>query len=207
MVTTVGAGRSRPPVATGRAGCGPGRGSALGGGRWRPARRSSARPWAASGGSWPGRPGWRPCGGCHKFRLVRMQVHRLAVLGAGAALTQRTRAAAPVEHRPTARSDGHVVAGRAGDRAGMKVDREVVFGEAARHRWPQRDRFDRLGVAGGRERRAGLAATVGGVGQHLEPWPLPVKQRHPDGPSAALAGVSAAAVTRPVSGSAARWAL
>jgi hypothetical protein len=35
-------------------------------------------------------------------------------------------------------------------------------------------------VAGGGERRAGLAA-IGGVGQHLEPWPLPIKQRHPGG--------------------------
>ena len=56
-----------------------------------------------------------------------MEVQRLAVLGGCAALGEWTRAAAPVEHHPTARSDGHVVAGRAGDRAGMKVDREVVL--------------------------------------------------------------------------------
>ena len=110
-----------------------------------------------------------------------MEVHRLAVLGAGATLTQRTGAAAPVEHRPTARRDAHGVTGRAGDRAGMKVDREVVFGEAARHRRPQRDRLDGLGVAGGRQRRAGFAAAIGGIGQHLQPCSLPNQQRHSGG--------------------------
>jgi hypothetical protein len=63
----------------------------------------------------------------------------------------------------------------------MPVDAEVVDGEPARHRALERDRLDRLEVAGGTQRRAGLPTAVGRISQHLKARLLTSQQPDPGG--------------------------
>jgi hypothetical protein len=68
----------------------------------------------------------------HKFAVVGTQGEGLAVLGPGAALAQRTRTTAPIEHCPA--SWVMVTLCPAGQVTVLaRVDGEVVAGETARH--------------------------------------------------------------------------
>ena len=91
--------------------------------------------------------------------------------------------------------------------ARILVDDEVVAVEAAGHRWAEWDRFDRLVMPRGTERGAGLAAAVGGVGEHLQAGFLIGEELDTGRAVRSVGGVIAAAVMSPVSGSTAMWAL
>ena len=96
--------------------------------------------------------------------------------------------------------------GRAGGGASHFVDDEVFANEASGdHRGRKGlDGALVLGLAQGGQR---LTRAVGAVGEDLESGFSPAKSSTPVGPSGAFAGVSAQAVTRPVSGSTAMCAL
>jgi len=86
--------------------------------------------------------------------LVRVDLDGATGFGAGAPLPQRAAPAPSGEAGLPRRGDLGLVAGWAAGGAGVLVDLEVVDGEPTRHRAGQRDRLDRLGVAGSTQGRA-----------------------------------------------------
>src|SRR5215208_735271 len=152
-------------------------------------------------------PSHRLAAGGAQLVLVPMQADDAATVGGGAATAQRTASAPAGEADPAGAGDRRDLARRAPGRAGLGVDAEVVEGEPTRHRALERDRLDRLEVAGSPKRRPGRPGAVGESPSTSNPGSSPASSWRPVGPSGRLAAVSAHSVTSPVSGSAAMWPL
>ena len=117
----------------------------------------------------PGRVGGGAAGGGQQG-VLRVDVEGAPGLGGGAALAQRAAAAARLELGLAAAvglgaAQGDGVPGRAGGRASLVIDGEVVDGEAAGDDLPQRRRFDHRRVAVGLEPLAQVAGAVGGIAE------------------------------------------
>src|SRR5262249_49645518 len=115
------------------------------------------------GGAGGGRPGSGGGGG-------GVEGQNAPGLGGGAALAQRAAAAARFELGcPVAiglgAAQGDGVPGRAGDRAGLVIDGEVVEGEATGDSWPQQRRFDHRRVACGPQVLTQLAGAISGIAE------------------------------------------
>ena len=149
-----------------------------------------------------------PCSaGLDQLFVVRMEMESPAVFGGRAPCPERASAATDPETAARfAVIETVWPAGQVAVRAWwstMKSSRCEATGHGRGHR-PGLDGPAVLGLAECAER---LARSIGTVGQDLEPGLLAGQESTPVGPSGALAGVRVAAVTRPVSGSMAMWAL